>query len=120
MAFAEEQNLGTTDLKEIALKISQLPKIRLEVPRTVVITCGPNPVIYATNGTVKEMAALPLKKEELVDTNGAGDAFAGGFLAYYIQKRPLENCILCGINTATHILKKSGCTYEGKFNFINC
>ena len=26
----------------------------------------------------------------IVDTNGAGDAFVGGFLAQYVQNRPLD------------------------------
>lgn len=82
-----------------------------------VITTGDNPVILAHDGVVKEFPVVKLTKEQLIDTNGAGDAFAGGFLAQYIQGRPIDVCIKCGIYTATEIIQKSGCTYEGKATF---
>lgn len=52
-----------------------------------------------------------------MDTNGAGDAFAGGFLAQFIQGRDLDTCIKCGIWAAAQIIQRSGCTFEGKPSF---
>ncbi|KAK9731701.1 pfkB family carbohydrate kinase [Popillia japonica] len=115
--FATEQFFGTSDLKEIAKKICKLPKQNENRPRVCVITTGDNPVILAHDGVVKEFPVVKLTKEQLIDTNGAGDAFAGGFLAQYIQGRPIDVCIKCGIYTATEIIQKSGCTYEGKATF---
>ena len=46
--------------------------------RIVVLTPGANPTILALGGKVIEYPVTPLTKEEMVDTNGAGDAFCGG------------------------------------------
>jgi len=114
--FAEVQNLGTKDLKEIALKITNLPKENKR-SRMVVITQGELPVIVASDGNVKEYPVESLKPSEIIDTNGAGDAFVGGFLAQYIQKKPIELCIKCAIWAATHIIKQSGCAYDKNQSF---
>ena len=44
----------------------------------VVFTQGALPTIVVENGSVTEYPVIPLKEGELVDTNGAGDAFVGG------------------------------------------
>ncbi|KAK7464223.1 adenosine kinase [Stygiomarasmius scandens] len=44
----------------------------------------------------------PLKPHELVDTNAAGDAFAGGFLAAYIRRRFLQGQNIVGKDTRDH------------------
>ncbi|XP_022917016.1 adenosine kinase [Onthophagus taurus] len=115
--FATEQSFGTQNLKEIALKICQLPKQNENRPRVCIITTGDQPVLLAKNGKVIEFPAIDLEKSKIVDTNGAGDAFVGGFLAQYILEQPLDVCIKCGIWTATEIIQRSGCTYEGKAGF---
>ncbi|XP_065157368.1 adenosine kinase-like isoform X2 [Atheta coriaria] len=115
--FANEQSFGTKDLKEIALKICSLPKQDEAKPRIVILTTGSNPVILASNGKITEFPVVRLEEDKLVDTNGAGDAFVGGFLAQYIREQPLDVCIRCGIWTATQIIQRSGCTYEGKADF---
>lgn len=53
---------------------------------------------------------------ELTDTNGAGDAFTGGFLAMYIHNKTLEQCIDCAIYCATECVK-----LQGQFtSLLNC
>lgn len=116
--FAKEQNFGTNDLKEIALKICNLPKQNENRSRVCIITTGHNPVILAKDNQITEYPVASLTAEDLVDTNGAGDAFAGGFLAQYIQNKSLDVCIKCGIYTATKIIQRSGCTFEGKADFV--
>lgn len=85
--------------------------------RVTIITQGALPVIYARDGKLQEFPVPQLTKEQLVDTNGAGDAFVGGFLAQLLLGQSIETCIKCGIWTATHIVQRSGCTYEGKPDF---
>lgn len=115
--FATEQGFNTTDLHEIALKICQLPKQNEKRSRVAIITQGSEAVLLAQNGAITEIPVVKLDSKLIVDTNGAGDAFVGGFLAQFVQKKPLETCIRCGIWAATQIIKRSGCTFEGVPDF---
>lgn len=115
--FASEQNFGTTDLKEIALKMCALPKQNEKRARVVIITQGSDAVLLAENNKITEIPVEKLEEDKIVDTNGAGDAFVGGFLAQLIQKKPLETCIRCGIWAARQIIQRSGCTFEGAPDF---
>ena len=91
--FADAFNLGTTDVKKIALAISMLPKENGSKGRTVIITQGSDPVVCAENGTVVEFSAEKLPASKIVDTNGAGDAFVGGFLAQYVLGKDLGTAV---------------------------
>lgn len=115
--FAETFNLGTTDVKKIALAISMLPKENGSKGRLVIITQGSDPVICVENGQVLEFAADKLSADKIVDTNGAGDAFVGGFLAQYVQGRALPVAVRCGIWAATHNIQRSGCTLPEIMDF---
>ena len=114
--FSENQGFGTKDRKEIALKIAALPKVT-DNPRVVIITQGKDPVILATGGNVTEYPAPHIPPEEIVDTNGAGDAFVGGFLSKLVQDKPqdklelLKECIDRGNKVAGVIIRRSGCTF---------
>jgi adenosine kinase len=48
--------------------------------------------------------------DKIVDTNGAGDAFVGAFLAQYIKNEPLEHCVRSGIWLAGIVIQQNGCT----------
>jgi len=115
--YAETFNLGTSDLKKVALAISKLPKENGSRGRIVVITQGADPVIYVENGEVSEFPVDKLSADKIVDTNGAGDAFVGGFLAQYVQGRSMEVSVKCGIWAATHIIQRSGCTVPDTMDF---
>lgn len=116
-AYAESQSLGITDVKEIAKRIAMLPKENGSKSRLVVITQGSDPVVVVSEGEVTEYAVEPLAAADIVDTNGAGDAFVGGFLAQFVQKKPLATCVKCGVWAATHIIKRSGCTLPDQMDF---
>lgn len=117
LAFAKEENFDTENLQEIALKICELPKQNENRNRVTIITQGKDPVLLAQNGKVTEIPVEKLSDDEIVDTNGAGDAFVGGFLAQFVQKKPLELCILCGNWAARQIIKESGCSFSGIADF---
>lgn len=115
--FATEQNFDTNDLSEIALRIAQLPKQKEARSRVVVITQGSKSVLLAQDGKVIEVPVDKLPLEKIVDTNGAGDAFVGGFLAQLIMKKGYVECIRCGIWAARQIIQRSGCTFEGPAHY---
>lgn len=109
--------MGTTDIKEIADKVARFPQKQAQGPRTVVVTQGANDVILVADGKMDSIPVPKLPQEKIVDTNGAGDAFIGGFLSQYIQHKPFKTCIECGIYTAIHVLQHSGCTFTGESQF---
>lgn len=115
--FGKEQGFDTTDIKEIALKAAALPKKNESRPRTVVFTQGSEPTIVACNGKIQEFPVIALLPEELVDTNGAGDAFVGGYLAQLIQGKDVAECIRCANYTGNMIIQRSGCSLPDKPDF---
>lgn len=64
--------LQTENVEEIALKISEWPLAQGKQKRIVVITQGADPVVIAEDGKITTYTVIPLPKEKLVDTNGAG------------------------------------------------
>ncbi|KAI5749615.1 hypothetical protein M8J76_008783 [Diaphorina citri] len=117
LAFAKQQNFQTEDLHAIALKISNLPKQNPNRERITIITQGDKPIILSQNGKTTEFPVQRLPAESVVDTNGAGDSFVGGFLSQLIKGEPLSVCIECGVWAAQHIIQVSGCTLVGKPSF---
>ncbi|KAK6055393.1 hypothetical protein COOONC_07108 [Cooperia oncophora] len=79
-------------------------------PRTVIFTQGADPVIVAIGSKLTLYPVPTVPKENIVDTNGAGDAFVGGFLAQYIQNKSIEEAVNCGNYAAGEIIQKHGCT----------
>lgn len=118
LAFAKEQNFDTEDLHEIALKISKLPKQNEKRERVAIITQGKNPVLFTREGKVIEVPVKKLDADKIIDTNGAGDAFVGGFLAQLALGKPLEICVQCGTYAAQTIIQRHGCSFEGEPQFV--
>ncbi|KAJ3075893.1 hypothetical protein HDU98_006664 [Podochytrium sp. JEL0797] len=111
-AYAKANDLKTQDVSEIALHLANLPRLPLRPARVVVITQGPDPVIVATttHGT-REFTVPFMAVSDIVDTNGAGDGFCGGFLAGLVKERSLESCVKTGLMVAHEVLKQQGATY---------
>lgn len=83
----------------------------------VVITQGKDPVILVEGSKVTLVPVEKLSREQIVDTNGAGDAFTGGFLSQMVLGKSWETCVKCGIYSATHVIQHSGCTFSGDSDF---
>lgn len=109
--FAETEGWETTDVKFIATRLSLVPSAKQGVKRTVVITQGSDPTIVAINGQITEHPIIALPKEKLVDTNGAGDSYVGGFLAALSKGLPVADCCKAGAYAASVVVQHSGCTY---------
>jgi sugar/nucleoside kinase (ribokinase family) len=74
-----------------------------------VIKQGPLPVIAVQHdGTTTEVAVTPVAN--IVDTTGAGDAFAAGFLPHYAQTKNIGNAIAQGNALASRVLQSPGAT----------
>ncbi|TPX09008.1 uncharacterized protein E0L32_009587 [Thyridium curvatum] len=98
LALAESQGLATKDLKEIAKHMANLPKENKQRKRVAIITQGTEPTFIAVQGedAVHEYPVHVIEKEKINDTNGAGDAFAGGFCAGVIEGRSLKEAVDMG------------------------
>lgn len=87
-AFAKAAGYETTEVHEIALKMAAIEKVagplpsflqaNKERPRIVIFTQAGDPIIVAEGGRIREIPVEKLPPEQIVDTNGAGDAFCGG------------------------------------------
>ena len=74
-----------------------------------VIKQGPLPVIAVQHdGTTTEVSVIPVAN--IVDTTGAGDAFAAGFLPHYAQTKNVGNAITQGNSLASRVLQSPGAT----------
>jgi adenosine kinase len=60
----------------------------------------------------------PHLRELLVDTNGAGDAFVGGFLSQLVLEKPIAECVRAGHFAARTIIQRSGCTFPKECNYV--
>ncbi|KAK0621393.1 pfkB family carbohydrate kinase [Bombardia bombarda] len=112
-AYAESHGLATTDVKEIATALANLPKANAQRKRVAIITQGTEPTIVAVQGEegVKEYPVHEIPKEQIVDTNGAGDAFAGGFSAGIVDGKSLEESIHMGQWLARLSIQELGPSY---------
>lgn len=94
LSYAESHGLETKDIKEIAKHLAGLPKANKNRERVAIITQGTDPTIVAVNGQeVKEIVVHAIDKSLINDTTGAGDAFAGGFVAGLVAGHSLEQCV---------------------------
>jgi len=101
LSYAQSHDLKTEKIQEIAKHMATLPKKNNARPRTVIITQGTDPTVIAIadksgNVDIKEFPVHPIDKSEINDTNGAGDAFAGGFVAGIVQGKQLDECVDMG------------------------
>ncbi|KAL8855159.1 MAG: hypothetical protein Q9221_000065 [Calogaya cf. arnoldii] len=114
-AWAEAQggDLKGKSVQEIALHMAGLKKVNEGRKRTVVITQGTEPTVVAVQGDekVKEYPVHKVGSEEIYDTNGAGDAFAGGFVAGIVQGKSLEESVDMGSWLARLSIKELGPQY---------
>ena len=76
----------------------------------LVATRGPKGAIAVAHGERAEVAAEPIEK--VVDTTGAGDLFAAGFLTGHARGETLERCLRMGAICAAEIISHYGARPE--------
>jgi adenosine kinase len=87
--FADTNKLEYSSLKDVAVSISKWKKTNTKRPRISIITQGKDPILVAISkegeDTVQREFSIPaIAKDLIVDTNGAGDSFVGGFLSQIV------------------------------------
>jgi sugar/nucleoside kinase (ribokinase family) len=75
-----------------------------------VITRSEKGSVIMNGGQKIVQPAIPV--ETIVDTTGAGDAYAAGFLYGYTQRKPLEECARLGTFCATQVIQQIGARIE--------
>lgn len=76
---------------------------------TLVVTRSADGAVAIEGGERAEVAAEPT---EVVDTTGAGDLFAAGFLYGHVNGEPLERCLRRGAVAAAEIISHYGARPE--------
>ncbi len=73
---------------------------------TLVVTRSEEGAAAINRGERADVQAEPIDK--VVDTTGAGDLFAAGFLAGYVRNEPLETCLKMGSIAAAEVISHYG------------
>ena len=94
---------GASDLDGALARLSPLVS-------TLVVTRGAAGALGMEQGHRVDVPAAPVTK--VVDTTGAGDLFAAGFLAARCRGRPLELCLEAGSKAAAEIISHFGARPE--------
>ncbi|KAG8769438.1 adenosine kinase [Ceratobasidium sp. 428] len=99
-AWAGANGLETdSSISTIAKTLANLPKQNPSKQRTVVITSGSESTVVAKSGESSEPKVYPvspLAASSIVDTNGAGDMFAGGYLAATLLGKSTDEAVEVG------------------------
>lgn len=105
--FANHVELAAlTGTEDFEAGIAQLAP---QVP-VLVVTRGPEGAVALRSGERAEVPAEPIAK--VVDTTGAGDLFAAGFLHGHVNGRPLGECLTMGAICAAEIISHYGARPE--------
>lgn len=72
----------------------------------LVVTRGPEGAIAVQAGTRTEVSAEPV--EQVLDTTGAGDLFAAGFLAGHVEGRSIADSLTMGAVCAAEVISHMG------------
>jgi acarbose 7IV-phosphotransferase len=78
--------------------------------RPAVATLGADGALASVDGAVHHVPAVPV--EEIVDTNGAGDAFFSGFLVAHLAGADVDGAMAAGARQAALCLGSAGLAPE--------
>jgi sugar/nucleoside kinase (ribokinase family) len=105
--FANEHELAAlTGIEDFHAGIAQIAK----TVRTVVVTRSAEGASAIRNGEQAHVPAQPIDK--VVDTTGAGDLFAAGFLFGHVRGRALAECLTLGAICAAEVISHYGARPE--------
>jgi len=99
------------NIADIARRIALLPKRSPTRPRVVIFTRGAESTILVSSEQPDQPQTFPVDKlddSQIVDTNGAGDAFAGGVLAALVAGKDFGKAVLAGHALAQASIRQVG------------
>lgn len=101
--------------------LCRYPKKNINKRRVVIVTWGPNPAyVCQYDHKLKKVTFRGLfppneiPEESLIDTNGAGDGFAGGFLSKYVTGKSINESVSAGHWAAAQVIQSRGCQFPSK------
>jgi adenosine kinase len=111
-----------TPIDEISLEMHKL--LTPNANRLLVITCGSDPVSCSSYNREHQQLDFichsnvwKITDDQIVDTNGCGDSFTGGFLSQYVQGKSIEHCLRAGNYASSVIIRNIGCTFPEKNDY---
>ncbi len=102
---AEAEHLLGRPLPDIAAALAAAPALRDLGPPAVVVTAGPWGAIYCDGGPAVHR---PAPEVPVVDTTGAGDAFAGALAGALSRDRPLPAAVDAGLQAGAAAVQRHG------------
>lgn len=108
-AYADAHDWNTKDLMQIAQKLATLEKKNTSRQRVAIVTQGSGDTIVAFgNSEIKQYFIHKIEQDKIVDTTGAGDAFAAGVVAGLVLKEDWNTCIDRGLWLAKLCIQQEG------------
>jgi adenosine kinase len=115
--LSKMKGYGTDDKMEIMKKMLVEEKKNSKRTRTVIITQGHQETVAGTydfdTKKIETFTLSPTKidQKDIVDTNGAGDSFAGGLLVGLALGKDLKTCLTYANYLGWECIQQIGCTF---------
>lgn len=115
-AYAAANGMEGASVEAVAAAISAAPKASGARGRVAIITQGASATVVAAGGVVTSYPVPAVAN--IVDSNGAGDAFVGGFLAYIARGASVKEAVDAGHWAAGHVIQRSGCSFDRNAKYV--
>ena len=102
-----------TILTDMGCYDGALELVETGVPLVVVTMGNKGAIVFNKSGQIH----YPANKPDVLDTTGAGDSFAAGFIASFHQKKSLNECLKSGNESAANCVSKLGALDHLKYKF---
>ncbi|KAJ1850653.1 adenosine kinase [Coemansia sp. RSA 2703] len=106
--------LGLTSCDDDRVLVKHLTRWQKTGPGTRLVVFTTNGGVVVGSGDSENVFVYDITKvpkNEIVDANGAGDGFVGGFLAQMMQGRTVDVCVEAGNWLASLVLRQRGASY---------
>ena len=87
--------------------------VEIGVPMVVVTMGKEGSKVY----TKDDQIYYPSSELNVVDTTGAGDSFAAGFISAFYNKKDLKECLIQGTKSASNCITKIGAINSSEFKY---